>query len=276
MSQPTNGNDHNQSGHGSHGSHGGHSAHAGSHHVLSPINSLKVFGALIFFTVVTVGVAFVDLGVLNFPIAVAVATVKALLVVMFFMNVRYEPKENGVIFGTSFVFLMIFLVLTGFDLFYRRDPQPKAIAAAASGEAAKFTKPWESSPEIIAYGKGLFDIQCVSCHGASGKGDGVAAAALNPKPRNFTSDAEWKNGRKVTEIFGTLSKGLNAMPSFGSLPAVDRWALVHYVLHFGSQPPASGSGDFAKIGVDPTKELKSENKKVLPVDFAIERVATGG
>jgi mono/diheme cytochrome c family protein len=45
-------------------------------------------------------------------------------------------------------------------------------------------------------GKAYFAMICVSCHGASGQGDGLAAAALNPKPRNFT-DAEWQ--KSVTD-----------------------------------------------------------------------------
>lgn len=37
-----------------------------------------------------------------------------------------------------------------------------------------------------ARGKALFDDKCASCHGATGKGDGPAAAALNPPPADFT------------------------------------------------------------------------------------------
>ena len=35
-------------------------------------------------------------------------------------------------------------------------------------------------------GKAKYDANCIGCHGASGKGDGVAAAALNPKPQDHT------------------------------------------------------------------------------------------
>jgi mono/diheme cytochrome c family protein len=37
-----------------------------------------------------------------------------------------------------------------------------------------------------AAGKSVFDANCASCHGTSGKGDGPVGAALNPPPRNFT------------------------------------------------------------------------------------------
>lgn len=37
----------------------------------------------------------------------------------------------------------------------------------------------------------LFASRCTPCHGTSGKGDGPAAAALNPKPRDYTNK-EWQ------------------------------------------------------------------------------------
>jgi len=38
-------------------------------------------------------------------------------------------------------------------------------------------------------GKKLYELYCATCHGQSGKGDGAAAAALNPKPRDHTDKA---------------------------------------------------------------------------------------
>jgi mono/diheme cytochrome c family protein len=58
-------------------------------------------------------------------------------------------------------------------------PPPPAAAPAAAVVDAK------------AEAEQIFTQRCVSCHGASGKGDGVAAAALNPKPRDY-SDAKWQ------------------------------------------------------------------------------------
>lgn len=43
----------------------------------------------------------------------------------------------------------------------------------------------------VTEAKEIFTNRCVSCHGQTGKGDGVAAAALNPKPRAF-GDAAWQ------------------------------------------------------------------------------------
>ena len=41
----------------------------------------------------------------------------------------------------------------------------------------------------IAEGKKTFQTYCAACHGEKGKGDGPAAAALTPKPRNYTDTA---------------------------------------------------------------------------------------
>lgn len=86
-----------------------------------------------------------------------------------------------------------------------------------------------SSAEIVEAGQKLYAANCASCHGDKGMGDGPAAVALNPKPRNFTKE-QFQNGSDPLGIFKTLNNGLNqGMPSFDSLPEKDRWALVHFV-----------------------------------------------
>lgn len=85
--------------------------------------------------------------------------------------------------------------------------------------------------DVLAKGKAAFDMTCAACHGAAGAGDGVAAVALTPKPRNFQTDA-FKNGDKAENVFKTISEGIpaTAMVAFAYLPEADRWALAHYVL----------------------------------------------
>jgi len=91
------------------------------HHILPTKVALGIGGALLGLTAITVGVAHIDLGKFNFFIAMLVATVKAFLVAMFFMGLKYDRRENGVIFVTSLLFLAIFIVLTSTDLFFRGD-----------------------------------------------------------------------------------------------------------------------------------------------------------
>lgn len=56
-----------------------------------------------------------------------------------------------------------------------------------------------TSPAVVAPSGGakeIFASRCVTCHGESGKGDGAAAVALNPKPQDYT-DKAWQ--AKVTD-----------------------------------------------------------------------------
>jgi cytochrome c oxidase subunit 4 len=68
-----------------------------------------VFAALLILTFITVVVAGFDFGGLNIWVAMGVATVKAVLVGLYFMHLRYDSKFNLFIFLSSFVFLSLFL-----------------------------------------------------------------------------------------------------------------------------------------------------------------------
>ena len=48
-------------------------------------------------------------------------------------------------------------------------------------------------------GKAVYETRCAPCHGPEGRGDGPAAAALTPKPRNFRDSGFW-NGRTVPQL----------------------------------------------------------------------------
>jgi caa(3)-type oxidase subunit IV len=262
--------------------HGKDSHH--EHHILSTPMALKVWGALMVLTFITVAVAQIDLGALNFTVAMLVASIKATIVCMFFMGLKYDHKENTVIFSTSVIFLAIFMILTFGDLITRGDvyvKENKIIPDTFTSGAAvksKFTKPWVSTPELIAHGKEQYKNQCATCHGDVGKGDGVAAAGLNPKPRNFTVTDGWKQGRKPSQIFGTLTKGLGGMPSFASAPSDDRWGLVHYVRTLGAHEGEKDMpADLLKIGIDPNKaDGGGGGEKVIPVDLAIDQMTSEG
>ena len=87
------------------------------------------------------------------------------------------------------------------------------------------------TPALLEKGKASFGTYCASCHGASGAGDGVAAASLASKPRNFHKDS-FKQGAKVTQVFDTIGKGVpnTPMAPFAYLSEDERWALSYWVL----------------------------------------------
>lgn len=252
--------------------HDNHEHH--EHHILSDRSAMSVLLALLFLTVITVAVSRVDLGAFNFTVALLIAMVKATVVGLWFMGLKYDRRENSLIFVSSFLFLAIFIVLTGTDLLFRGDVYTKKGDLEAKGGKSRFKKAWISTPELLAHGKTQYEQQCVSCHGPGGNGDGPAAAGLNPKPRNFTQAEGWKNGRRPTAVFKTLTNGLGSMPVFSSLPGDDRWALAHYVLSFGPKADVDAPADFAALKIDPTKdEAGEETKKSISIELAIERLA---
>jgi caa(3)-type oxidase subunit IV len=250
------------------------------HHILSDKISLTVLIGLLVLTVITVVASRIDFGDFNFVIAMAIASIKALMVMLFFMGLKYDENENQAFFFSSFLFLAIFIFFTAFDIYTRpanwRNAGSHLKEVAQSG-VSKFKKPWVGSPELIAHGKEVFQAQCVVCHGADGHGDGPASGALNPKPRNFHEEQGWKNGRKISDVFGTLKNGLNSMPSFATLSQDDRWSVAHYILSLGPTPPVASADDLKKVGiVDVTKDdggmggAEAAHKKI-PVEFAIDR-----
>jgi cytochrome c oxidase subunit IV len=91
------------------------------HHIVSVRTYTGVFIALLFLTIITVLAAQVDLGVLNFPLAMLIATVKASFVVFIFMGLKYDSLENRTIFFSSFIFLAIFIILTLSDVMFRSE-----------------------------------------------------------------------------------------------------------------------------------------------------------
>lgn len=65
-------------------------------------------------------------------------------------------------------------------------------------------------------GKKVYEQNCATCHGAKGKGDGVAAAALNPKPNNF-SKGVFKYGSKDADLEKTIKNGKGSMPKWAGV-----------------------------------------------------------
>ena len=96
-----------------------HSAEAPTHHVTPKKTYYVIFATLIVLTAVTVGAAFLNLGILNTPIALAIAIFKASLVILYFMHVRYSTRLTWVVVIGSFLWLGVLFVLTFTDYLSR-------------------------------------------------------------------------------------------------------------------------------------------------------------
>lgn len=96
-----------------------------------------------------------------------------------------------------------------------------AAAARAEREAVRLASqgtavPWTDQCCTLAVGKGLYEAQCVACHGKGGKGDGPAAAAMNPRPGDLTN-ASRMAAIADDSLVQVITKGRKAMPGFGQL-----------------------------------------------------------
>ena len=107
-------------------------------------------------------------------------------------------------------------------------------------EAAALKNPVKATPESAAAGKKLYDTQCATCHGQSGKGDGKMAASITtgPKPSDLT-DASWKHGSTDGEIFTLIrdgSKGTGMRGYAARMKPDDIWNVVNYLRTLGPTP----------------------------------------
>ena len=80
---------------------------------------LAIFVALLVGTAITVVVAFFDFGFMNNVVMLAIAVTKALLVVLFFMHVRWSTRLTWVVAGAGFFWLLILFSLTMTDYMSR-------------------------------------------------------------------------------------------------------------------------------------------------------------
>ena len=91
---------------------------------------LAVWGALVVLTVVTVAATWIDLGRFNLLLAMAIATVKASLVVLYFMHMRYDRPFNAIVFVAALLFVALFVGITLIDT---AAYQPELIPGYAPG-----------------------------------------------------------------------------------------------------------------------------------------------
>lgn len=91
-----------------------------SEHVVSKKIYYVIFGLLMILTFLTVAVARIDLGGhLNDVVALTIAIIKAVLVVLYFMHVRYSSRLTWVFVAAGFFWLAIMIVLTLSDYMTR-------------------------------------------------------------------------------------------------------------------------------------------------------------
>jgi cytochrome c oxidase subunit IV len=137
-----------------HADHAGHADHAdhGEHHahvIVPPITLKLVLGILLFFTVLTVGTAQLEVWAMSYfgfelPRwinvfgAMLIATIKAVLVMAYFMQLRYDNPMNSMVMVFTFFAVGLFLFFTSLDLFTRKEVYDfKSTVVVAGGMGGK-------------------------------------------------------------------------------------------------------------------------------------------
>lgn len=96
-----------------------HNGQSGGHFII-PFSVLRnVCIALLTLTALTVVAARMHLGMFEAPVAFLIAFVKAMLVMMFFMGLKYDEKLNRIIFSMGFIFLGLLFFFCWLDVYSR-------------------------------------------------------------------------------------------------------------------------------------------------------------
>ena len=117
----------------------------------------------------------------------------------------------------------------------------------------ELANPLPMTEEVLAVGQKYYNIHCITCHGATGAGDGLSTIVNRengmPVPPELYTDKinDWKDG----QIYHTITLGQGQMPGYA--PRIDpshRWAIVHYVraLYSAANPEEGDLEAVEKLG----------------------------
>jgi mono/diheme cytochrome c family protein len=122
--------------------------------------------------------------------------------------------------------------------------------------------------ELKIDAQATYDAMCASCHGTAGDGSGLPGEA-----RSFTSLDDWKRGAKVTDIYRTLTEGIEGtrMRAFPNLTPWERVALGHYVRAFSTEPlPHDTPEDYEALVAEYGLDRIQAPKETISVERAME------
>lgn len=201
------------------------------------------------------------------------------------------PKSPSRLFGWIFPYYLVLFVIVGIYFVKHMD------SASFNDVPANYTDSLEinanvevkhggimpavdlgiitnPSADLIENGKTLYNTNCASCHGNEGRGDGVAAVALNPPPRNFYDINEWKNGREFNSMYKTLQNGIagGGMIAYEFLPIEDRISIIHYIRTLADYP---GITEESIVELDKTYELSKGviTPNNITLEMATEKIS---
>jgi caa(3)-type oxidase subunit IV len=206
-------------------------------------NYKKIYFILLGLLAISVAGPFLGVAWVTLLTAFGIAVVKANMVVQNFMHLKWERRIVKYVLAVSLALMVLFYGAVAPDVqkhdgrnwvneaakaaVARGIPGPHHEGAAAHGGTeppAQAHEPQAAPAEQRAAfdPAATFASTCTTCHGVAGGGDGPAAAALNPKPANFSDPAFWSSRGDAELIKAILEGGAAvgrsaAMPAWGSL-----------------------------------------------------------
>ena len=135
-------------------------------------------------------------------------------------------KRNASVISIVLVLLPFALIASGGQELHPATPHRHP-------EAQKLKNPIPADAAAIEEGRKLYQRNCASCHGPSGKGDGSMALA-GGTPSNLT-DETWDHGSSDGEVFVVIRDGTTSdmEPYKDRLTDKQMWQLVHYIRSLG-------------------------------------------
>lgn len=130
--------------------------------------------------------------------------------------------------------IVCLVALTSLGIAIGCSPEEDSLPAASTvAKPAARASANTVTPAMIDRGRAIYKVNCVGCHGDTGKGDGPAAAAMKPPPRDHTDYAYMSTltDKQLADVIkmGGAIKGRPLMPSHPQIGGADMDALVAYV-----------------------------------------------
>jgi len=193
-----------------------------------------IFGCLMALTALTVYVAFQHLGWLNFPVAITIALIKASLVVLFFMHVKYSSQLTKLLVGSTFFFLASLFGLTMTD-YLSRGWYASPRGSMSAGMLPKLTAAElpAASEMALANPEALFGATCGSCHSNQTNTAPRLSEINQLYANNPAAIIEWAKAPKRKRM------RFEPMPSFAHLGDARLKALAGYMLQQAAAAPPS-------------------------------------
>jgi mono/diheme cytochrome c family protein len=137
-------------------------------------------------------------------------------------------------FGVTLVLVMLTGGLVGV---WAEDAAPPWTAPA---RAARKKNPVDADAASVAAGQALYEKNCLSCHGATGKGNGPAAKDLQKTPGDLSQAKMWEQTDGA--LFWKLTEGRTPMPTFEkTLSETERWQTINYIRTLAPKPASTST-----------------------------------